>query len=366
MALRDLFGRLAGRKAEEARPAEAAPPPPEPAAAPPSPAAAEAAASPPSPPPSPAAEAEEKKGFLARLRAGLARSAARLGESLGALFTRRRLDEEALQELEEILITADLGVTAAQRIVARLRAQRFGREVTEAEIKEALAEEIAAILAPVARPLVPDPARAPFVVLMVGVNGTGKTTTIGKLGAQWRAEGRRVAFAAGDTFRAAAVEQLQIWGERTGCPVHAPKAPGADAAGLAYDALQAAQREGTEILLIDTAGRLHNKTALMEELRKILRVLRRLDETAPHAVVLTLDATTGQNAIQQVKVFREMVEVSGLIVTKLDGSAKGGVVVALAEEFGLPVHAVGVGEKAEDLRPFDARAFARSLLGLSP
>jgi len=199
---------------------------------------------------------------------------------------------------------------------------------------------------------------------MVGVNGTGKTTTIGKLGAQWTAEGHRVAFAAGDTFRAAAVEQLQLWGERAGCRVHAPEKDGADAAGLAYDALVTARQDGTDILLIDTAGRLHNKSALMEELRKILRVIRRVDETAPHAVVLTLDATTGQNAIQQVKVFRDMVEVSGLVVTKLDGSAKGGVVVALAQEFGLPVHAVGVGEKAEDLRPFDPREFARSLVGL--
>jgi fused signal recognition particle receptor len=337
MALKDLWGRIAGRKETEG--------------------AAEAAAA-------PSEEAPERQGFLGRLRAGLARSAARLTEGLGALFAKRRLDEAALEELEETLIAADLGLPAARRIVERLRRTRFGRDVTEAEIREALAEEIAAILAPVAKPLVPDPARAPFTLLMVGVNGTGKTTTIGKLGAQWRAAGHRVAFAAGDTFRAAAVEQLQVWGERAGCPVHAPQAQGADAAGLAFDALRAAKQDGTDILLIDTAGRLHNKTALMEELRKILRVLRRVDETAPHAVVLTLDATTGQNAIQQVKVFREMVEVSGLVVTKLDGSAKGGVVVALAEEFGLPLHAVGVGETAEDLRPFDAREFARSLAGL--
>jgi fused signal recognition particle receptor len=344
MALKDLWGRIAGRK--ETDPSAAVPD-----------ATAQAAAAPPE-------AAPDRQGFLGRLRAGLARSAARLTEGLGALFAKRRLDDAALEELEETLIAGDLGLPAARRIVERLRRTRFGRDVTEAEIREALAEEIAAILAPVAKPLVPDPAREPFTLLMVGVNGTGKTTTIGKLGAQWRAAGHRVAFAAGDTFRAAAVEQLQIWGERAGCAVHAPQAQGADAAGLAFDALRAAKQDGTDILLIDTAGRLHNKTALMEELRKILRVLRRVDETAPHAVVLTLDATTGQNAIQQVKVFREMVEVSGLIVTKLDGSAKGGVVVALAEEFGLPVHAVGVGEKAEDLRPFDPREFARSLVGL--
>ncbi|MCS6930767.1 MAG: signal recognition particle-docking protein FtsY [Acetobacteraceae bacterium] len=354
MALKDLLGRFAGRKAESAPP----PAPPEAAAQPPAPSAGEGV------PATTAPEPAARPGFFGRLRAGLARSAARLGESLGALFAKRRLDEAALEDLEETLIAADLGLAASRRIVERFRRTRFGRDVTEAEIREALAEEIAAILAPVAKPLMPDPSRAPFTVLMVGVNGTGKTTTIGKLGAQWTAEGHRVAFAAGDTFRAAAVEQLQVWGSRTGCPVHAPQKPGADAAGLAYEALSRAKQDGTGILLIDTAGRLHNKTALMEELRKILRVLRRLDGTAPHAVVLTLDATTGQNAIQQVKVFREMVEVSGLIVTKLDGSAKGGVVVALAEEFGLPVHAVGVGERAEDLRPFDPREFARSLVGL--
>jgi fused signal recognition particle receptor len=348
MALRDLLGRITGRKGEDATPTPAAP---EPANPPPDPAAARDAA-------------PEGQGFLGRLRAGLSRSAARLSENLGSLFAKRRLDDAALEELEETLIAADLGLAASRRIVEQFRRTRFGRDVTEIEIREALAEEIAAILVPVAQPLVPDPSRAPFALLMVGVNGTGKTTTIGKLGAQWRAEGYSVAFAAGDTFRAAAVEQLQVWGSRTGCRVHAPEKDGADAAGLAFDALSAAKQDGTGILLIDTAGRLHNKSALMEELRKILRVIRRVDETAPHAVVLTLDATTGQNAIQQVKVFREMVEVSGLVVTKLDGSAKGGVVVALAQEFGLPVHAVGVGEKAEDLRPFDPREFARSLVGL--
>ncbi|MFN6955059.1 MAG: signal recognition particle-docking protein FtsY [Acetobacteraceae bacterium] len=355
MALKDLWGRIAGKKPEGGPANAAAEVPPREQAAPPPDAPAA---------PAPEPEAPKPAGFFGRLRAGLARSAAKLSENLGALFAKRKLDDAALEELEETLIAADLGLAASRRIVERFRKTRFGRDVTEAEIKEALAEEIAAILAPVAKPLLPDPSRAPFTLLMVGVNGTGKTTTIGKLGAQWTADGHRVAFAAGDTFRAAAVEQLQVWGERTGCRVHAPEKQGADAAGLAFDALSRAKQDGTGILLIDTAGRLHNKTALMEELRKILRVLRRVDETAPHAVVLTLDATTGQNAIQQVKVFREMVEVSGLVVTKLDGSAKGGVVVALAQEFGLPVHAVGVGEKAEDLRPFDPREFARSLVGL--
>jgi fused signal recognition particle receptor len=306
-------------------------------------------------------------GWFGRLRAGLSRSTARLTEGLEGLtglFTKRLLDEEALEELEETLIAADLGVAASQHIVARFRSTRFGKEVTDEEVKEALAEEIGAILAPVAKPLVLDQARRPHVVLVVGVNGTGKTTTIAKLGQQWRAQGRSVTFVAGDTFRAAAVEQLQIWGSRTGCDVVAPAKQGADAAGLAFDALKDAQRKGTEILLVDTAGRLHNKTALMEELRKVVRVMQRVDATAPHSVLLVLDATTGQNATQQCKVFSEMVNVTGLVVTKLDGSAKGGVVVALAQEFGIPVHAVGVGEKAADLRPFSARDFSRSLLGL--
>ena len=304
-------------------------------------------------------------GFFSRLKAGLSRSTARLTENLTGLFRKRRLDEEALEELEETLIAADLGLPAAQRIVAGFRRTRFGKEVGEDEVKAALAEEIAEILAPVAQPFEPDWGTKPYVVLVVGVNGTGKTTTIAKLAQNFRADGRRVMMAAGDTFRAAAVEQLQIWGERTGSTVVAPAKEGADAAGLAHEALQRARAEGADILLIDTAGRLHNKAGLMEELRKVVRVLRKLDEGVPHAVLLVLDATTGQNAVQQCKVFREMVDVTGLVVTKLDGSAKGGVVVALAEEFGLPVHAVGVGETAADLRPFAARDYARSLVGLS-
>jgi fused signal recognition particle receptor len=315
-------------------------------------------------PPEPQGEAEQKGGWFARLRSGLSRSTAKLTDSVTSLFRKRRLDEAALEELEEMLIGADLGVAAAGRIVEGFRKTRFGKEVTDEEVKAALAEEIAAILAPVANPMPLDPARAPHVVLVVGVNGTGKTTTIAKLGQQYREQGLRTAFVAGDTFRAAAVEQLQIWGDRTGAKVHVPAKQGADAAGLAFDALSAARADGTDVLLVDTAGRLHNKTALMEELRKVVRVMQRVDASAPHSVLLVLDATTGQNAIQQAKVFKEMVNVSGLAVTKLDGSAKGGVVVALAQEFGLPVHFVGVGEKAADLRPFAARDFARSLVGL--
>ncbi|WP_240757025.1 signal recognition particle-docking protein FtsY [Roseicella aquatilis] len=311
-----------------------------------------------------AEEPTAKGGWLSRLKAGLSRSTAKLTDSVTSLFRKRRLDEEALEELEETLIAADLGVAASTRIVEGFRKTRFGKEVTDEEVKSALAEEIAEILAPVARPMPIEVGHAPHVVLVVGVNGTGKTTTIAKLGQQYREQGLSCAFVAGDTFRAAAVEQLQIWGERTGCRVHAPVKEGADAAGLAFDALKAAKEDGTGVLLVDTAGRLHNKSALMEELRKVIRVIRRVDETAPHSVLLVLDATTGQNAIQQCKVFGEMVNVTGLAVTKLDGSAKGGVVVALAQEFGLPVHFVGVGEKAADLRPFEARDFARGLMGL--
>lgn len=338
MALRDLWGRITGKESvpETPAPPEAPPPPP----------------------------AEEALGFFGRLKAGLSRSTARLTESITATFTKRRLDDAALEELEETLITADLGLPAAQRIVASFRRTRFGREVSPEEIKSALAEEVAAILAPVARPMEIDTARAPHVVLVVGVNGVGKTTTIAKLGQQYVAQGRRVMFAAGDTFRAAAVEQLQIWGERTGATVVAAEKHGGDAAGLAFDALTRARAEGYDVLLIDTAGRLHNKTALMDELRKVVRVIRRVDETAPHSVLLVLDATTGQNAVQQAKIFGEMVDVTGIAVTKLDGSAKGGVVVALAQQFAIPLHMVGVGEGAEDLRPFDARDFARGLVGL--
>ncbi len=301
-------------------------------------------------------------GFFGKLKAGLSRSTEKLTGGLTAAFTKRVLDDEALAELEELLLGADLGPQAASSIVESFRKSRFGKSVTDAEIKEALAAEIATILEPVAQPLVLDRSHKPHVILVVGVNGNGKTTTIGKLALQYREQGLRAVLVAGDTFRAAAVEQLQVWGQRTGAPVIAGK-PEADAAGLAFDALARAQAEGADVLLIDTAGRLHNKSALMEELAKIIRVMRKQDPTAPHSVLLVLDATTGHNALEQVRVFKEMVDVTGLVVTKLDGSARGGIVVALAEDYGVPIHAVGVGEQAGDLRPFEAMDFARGLVG---
>ena len=375
--LKNLFSRFRGDDAaqEPRRPELPIPGPPEappPAPELPAPGPAETPPGIPEPAPEPvpveipppSAEAPAQGGWFSRLRAGLSRSTAKLTESVTGLFTKRKLDDAALEELEETLIAADLGVAAARRIVAGFRRTRFGKEVTDEEVRATLAEEIAAILAPVAQPLPVDPTRAPHVVLVVGVNGTGKTTTIAKLGKQYRDQGLKVGMVAGDTFRAAAVEQLQVWAERTGARFFPPARPGADAAGLAFDALTVARRDGLDLLLVDTAGRLHNKSALMEELRKVVRIIRRVDDSAPHSVLLVLDATTGQNAVQQVKVFKEMVEVTGLAVTKLDGSAKGGIVVALAQDFALPVHVVGVGEKAEDLRPFEARDFARGLLGL--
>jgi len=301
-------------------------------------------------------------GFLSRLKQGLSRSTAKLTGSINAVFTRRKLDDEALRDLEDVLVAADLGTSVAARVIAAFRRTRFGSEVTDDEVRQALAGELAKILEPVAIPLALNRALKPHVVLVVGVNGTGKTTTIGKMAQQYRDQGLRAVLVAGDTFRAAAVEQLQIWGERTGALVISAPA-NSDSAGLAFDALTRARAQGADVLLIDTAGRLHNKAALMEELRKIIRVLRKQDEAAPHSVLLVLDATTGQNALTQVEVFKEMVNVTGLVVTKLDGSARGGVVVALAEEFGLPVHFVGVGEQAGDLRPFDAGEFARGLVG---
>jgi len=307
------------------------------------------------------ASGTEKRGWFGRLRQGLSRSSATLGEGIAGIFTKRKLDQATLDELEELLIQADLGVATAGRLVAGFGKTRFGQEITPEEVRCALAAEIAKILEPVARPLIPS--QKPAVVLVVGVNGSGKTTTIGKLAKLYRDEGKRVMLAAGDTFRAAAVEQLQIWGERIGAPVVA-KGPGADPAGLAYEALERARADAIDILLIDTAGRLHTKAILMDELKKVIRVLRKLDTTAPHHCLLVLDATTGQNALAQVETFKAMVEVSGLVVTKLDGTAKGGVLVALADKFKLPVHAIGVGEGADDLRPFSAEAFARGLMGL--
>ncbi len=305
----------------------------------------------------------EKTGWLGRLRRGLSRSAQAITGGIDNIFAKRRLDDDALEALEELLITADLGASTAAKLTDGLSEVKFDKDVSPAAVRARLATDIAAILEPVAQPLSIDPAHRPHVILVVGVNGTGKTTTIGKLAHQFRNQGRSVTLVAGDTFRAAAVEQLKTWGARAGCAVVAGQQE-ADAAGLAYGALETARAEGTDILLIDTAGRLQNKANLMAELEKINRVLGKLDPNAPHSVLLVLDSTTGQNAHSQVEIFRNMVGVTGLVVTKLDGSARGGVVVALADRFGLPVHAVGVGEGIDDLRPFSATAFAADLVGL--
>jgi len=315
-----------------------------------------------------ATEAEpvgEPRGWLTRLRTGMARSSSRLTQGINTIFTRRRLDEEALFELEELLISSDMGVGVAGEVAESLRKTRFNQEVAPEEVRAALADQVIRLVEPVMKPLRLDLTKKPFVILVVGVNGSGKTTTIAKLAKQYRDDGHQVVLAAGDTFRAAAVEQLQIWGERTGCPV-VVRPEGSDAAGLAYDAMVEARTAGADILLIDTAGRLHNKANLMAELQKIVRVLKKVDPQAPHSVLLVLDATTGQNAHAQAEIFREMVGVTGIVMTKLDGTARGGVLVSLAEKYGIPIHAIGVGETAEDLRPFEARAYARSLVGLDP
>ena len=320
------------------------------------------------PPEQPAGEldtADEHRGWIRRLRAGMARSSGRLTQGINAIFTRRRLDEDALLELEELLIASDMGIGVAGEVAESLRKTRFNQEVAPEEVRAALAEQIIRLVEPVTKPLRIDSAEKPFVILVIGVNGSGKTTTIAKLAKQYQDDGHKVVLAAGDTFRAAAVEQLQIWGERTGCLV-VTRPEGSDAAGLAYDAMIQARAEGSDILLIDTAGRLHNKANLMAELQKIVRVLKKVDPQAPHSALLVLDATTGQNAHAQAKIFREMVGVTGIVMTKLDGTARGGVLVSLAEKYGIPIHAIGVGETADDLRPFEAQAYARSLVGLEP
>jgi fused signal recognition particle receptor len=309
------------------------------------------------------AETAERRGWFNRLKVGMARSSARLTEGINTIFNRRRLDDDALLELEELLIASDMGVGIAAEVTEALRKSRFNQEVSPEEVRGALAEHVIRLVEPVMKPLRLDLDRKPFVILVVGVNGGGKTTTIAKLAKQYRDAGHDVVLAAGDTFRAAGVEQLQIWGERTGCRVVTSPA-GSDAAGLAYDAFVQARAEGSDILLIDTAGRLHNKANLMGELQKIVRVLKKVDPQAPHSVLLVLDATTGQNAHAQAEIFREMVGVTGIVMTKLDGTARGGVLVSLAEKYGIPIHAIGVGETADDLRPFEARAYARSLVGL--
>jgi fused signal recognition particle receptor len=311
-----------------------------------------------------APEIAPSQSFFARLKQGLARSSGALSDGINSIFTKRKLDEAALAEFEDMLLKADLGIDTAARIVGRLREDRFDREITDEEVKSVLAAEIARILEPVARPLAIDASLKPHVILVVGVNGTGKTTTIGKLAAKLTAEGKSVMLAAGDTFRAAAIEQLKIWGERTGSPVIAREA-GADAAGLAFDALTEAKAKTADVLIIDTAGRLQNKVELMAELEKIVRVLKKIDPAAPHTVLMTLDATTGQNAVNQVEIFGRQAGVTGLVMTKLDGTARGGILVAIAAKYGLPVHFIGVGESVDDLEPFAAEDFARALAGLN-
>lgn len=305
----------------------------------------------------------KKPGWFSRLKSGLSRSAGQLGGSITALFTKRKLDQQALDQLEETLIQADLGVTTAAKVVQAIAKDRFDKDVTADEIKGALADSLTELLLPVEHPLTLEGGDKPQVVLVVGVNGVGKTTTIGKIAARLREEGRSVMLAAGDTFRAAAIEQLKVWGDRVGAPVLA-RETGADAAGLAFDALVEARGKGIDVLLIDTAGRLQNKADLMGELAKIVRVLKKQAPEAPHHVLLVLDATTGQNALSQVATFKEICAVSGLVITKLDGTARGGVLVAIADRFGLPVHFIGVGEQAADLQPFTASAFSRALAGL--
>jgi fused signal recognition particle receptor len=305
----------------------------------------------------------EKKGWWLRLTGGLKRSSSALGGAIADLVTKRKLDAAALEEIEDALIRADLGPKTAERIAAALREGRYQAEISPDEVKAVAASEVEKVLAPVAQPLVIDTTQKPFVILVVGVNGSGKTTTIGKLAAKFRAEGHQVMMAAGDTFRAAAIDQLKIWATRTGADFIAREA-GADAAGLVFDAVSAAKQRGIDVLLIDTAGRLQNRTELMNELEKVLRVIKKVDASAPHAVLLVLDATVGQNALSQVEIFQKTAGVTGLVMTKLDGTARGGILVALAARFGLPVHFIGVGENVEDLAPFSAGDFARAIAGL--
>ena len=327
---------------------------PEPAAPPPVPQPPAPTATPtptPTPEPVPTPPAAKPAGILGRM----------FGTEQKEVV-RRTLDDAMVEQLEELLIAADMGVDTALRVTANMAEGRMGRRLSVDEIKQLLADEVTRIMEPVARPM-PLYNQKPQVVLVVGVNGSGKTTTIGKLASQFKAAGKSVVIAAGDTFRAAAVEQLQVWGDRAGVPVlTAPE--GSDPASLAFDAMTKAQADGADLLMIDTAGRLQNRADLMEELSKIVRVIRKKDPDAPHNTLLVLDATTGQNALQQVKVFQELADVSGLVMTKLDGTAKGGVLVALADKFGLPIHAIGVGEQIDDLAPFDPEDFARALVGL--
>lgn len=315
------------------------------------------------PAPAPEPDAPAPRSWWQRLKQGLSRTSSQLSGRITDLFTKRKLDAGTLEDLEDVLIQADLGVEVAARIAAAIGKGRFDKEISPDEVRTILAQEVEAILRPVAVPLTVTSSGKPFVLMMVGVNGSGKTTTIGKLAQKFQSEGRSVMLAAGDTFRAAAIEQLKAWGARNHVPVIA-RDQGADAAGLAFDALTAARKAKTDVLMIDTAGRLQNKTALMDELDKIIRVMRKLDPAAPHAVLLVLDATVGQNALSQVEIFGKVAGVTGLVMTKLDGTARGGILAAIADKYRLPVHFIGVGEAIDDLEPFDARDFARAIAGL--
>lgn len=303
---------------------------------------------------------EPKTGWFQKLKAGLGKTSAKLSDGITGLFTKRKLDAATLDDLEDLLIQSDIGLPTTSRITAAISKGRFEKGISADDVRAILSEEVERVLVPVAKPLAVDASKRPHVIMMVGVNGTGKTTTIGKLAAKLRREGKSVVLAAGDTFRAAAIDQLKVWGERTGCSVVA-RPVGSDSASLAYDALKEAQGSGADVLLLDTAGRLQNKQVLMEELEKVVRVLKKLDSTAPHDVVLVLDATTGQNALGQVEVFRDRAGVTGLVMTKLDGTARGGILVAIAEKFALPVHAIGIGEGVDDLQSFEAKDFARAI-----
>ncbi len=302
----------------------------------------------------------EKKSWFQRLKSGLSKSSSKLTEGISSVFTKAKLDDDTIQDLEDLLIQADLGVDTAMRITDTLAKTRYDKNISADEVKKVLAEEVEKVLEPVAQPLVLDYSKKPHVILTVGVNGAGKTTTIGKLAQNYVNDGKKVMMAAGDTFRAAAIEQLQIWGERTNSTV-VTREQGSDSASLAHEALRQAEKEGSDILLIDTAGRLQNKANLMAELEKVVRVIKKFDETAPHTVLLVLDATTGQNAMNQVEIFAKTAGVTGLIMTKLDGTARGGILVAIANKYKLPIHAIGVGEGIDDLQPFNASEFAQAI-----
>ena len=372
-----FFGRLFGRKGEPAAPepadAAAEKPAETPAATPdeaPSgpqdglePAARTEIAPAPAAPAAGEAEPAPKLSWWSRLRQGLSRSSSSIGTGISDIFTKRKLDADTLEDLEEVLIRADLGVATASQIAEAVGKGRYDKTIDPADVKAILASEVEKVLAPVARPLVVDAAKKPYIILVVGVNGSGKTTTIGKLAAKLSAEGKSVMLAAGDTFRAAAIEQLEIWGSRIGAKVIS-RQQGADAAGLAFDAINDARREGADVLIMDTAGRLQNRTELMDELEKVVRVMRKVDPEAPHASLLVIDATVGQNAMSQVDIFGRVAGITGLVMTKLDGTARGGILVAISEKYKLPVHFIGVGEGVDDLEPFEARDFARAIAGL--